>query len=79
MSIRSIGATTVAVTGLPTPQPNHALLMVKFARDVHAKMKTVTRSLEGSLGPDTAGLVMRIGLNSGPVTVRTNKQSAEGV
>ena len=57
---------TVAVTGLPVPQHNHALIMVKFARDVLIKTHKLTRELEGQLGPDTADLSLRVGLHSGP-------------
>jgi Adenylate and Guanylate cyclase catalytic domain len=60
----------VAVTGLPEANPKHAIAMVRFAREVHVKMKAVTRRLERKLGPDTANLAMRVGLHSGPVTVR---------
>lgn len=66
--IETIGDCYVAVTGLPKAQPNHALQMCKFSRDVHAKMKKLTRKLESTLGPDTGNLAMRIGLHSGPVT-----------
>jgi Adenylate and Guanylate cyclase catalytic domain len=58
----------VAVTGLPQPQPTHALLMVKFARDILAKVPKVLKRLAPTLGPDTIGLAMRVGLHSGPVT-----------
>jgi hypothetical protein len=45
-----------------------ALIMSRFARDCRVKFKEVTRQLELSLGPDTSDLLMRFGLNSGPVT-----------
>lgn len=66
--IETIGDCYVAVTGLPKAQPTHALQMCKFSRDVHAKMKKLTRKLESTLGPDTGNLAMRIGLHSGSVT-----------
>lgn len=49
-------------------QDDHAILMVRFARDCRAKMNEVTRKLELTLGPDTGDLKMRFGLHSGPVT-----------
>lgn len=49
-------------------QPNHAILMARFARDCQMKMGHVTRDLEISLGPDCSDLKMRIGMHSGPVT-----------
>lgn len=64
----SLGDSYVAVTGLPDPQEDHAIIMARFARDCRAKMKQVTRKLEMSLGPDTGELNMRFGLHSGPVT-----------
>lgn len=47
---------------------SHALLMVKFSKDVLIKMKKLTRELDSSLGPDTSTLAMRVGIHSGPVT-----------
>lgn len=58
----------VAVTGLPEPQEDHAIIMAKFARDCLNKMHEVTSALEVRLGPDTTELSMRFGLNSGQVT-----------
>ena len=58
----------VAVTGLPEPQSNHAVIMVRFAGECMMRMNEVTKELEVSLGPDTGDLGMRFGLHSGPVT-----------
>jgi hypothetical protein len=58
----------IAVTGLPEPQEDHAIIMARFARDCKNKMTEVTKSLELTLGPDTGDLAMRFGLHSGPVT-----------
>ncbi|CAB9528064.1 Receptor-type guanylate cyclase gcy [Seminavis robusta] len=66
--IETIGDCYVCVTGLPEAQPKHAILMVKFARDCLGKMAGLTRQLEGSLGPGTGDLAIRVGLHSGPVT-----------
>ena len=63
-----MAATTVAVTGLPEPQSNHAVIMVRFAGECMLRMNEVTKELEVSLGPDTGDLGMRFGLHSGPVT-----------
>lgn len=41
--------------------------MARFARDCMMKMKSITRKLEVTLGPDTADLAMRMGMHSGPV------------
>lgn len=56
------------------PQEDHALIMVRFARDCMYKSYELTKKLEVTLGPDTAELSMRFGLHSGPVTV-----SAHGI
>ncbi|CAB9504323.1 Receptor-type guanylate cyclase gcy [Seminavis robusta] len=66
--IETIGDCYVAVTGLPKPQDDHAIIMCKFATDCMKQMNIVTASLAESLGEDTAGLAMRVGLHSGPVT-----------
>ena len=56
-------------TGLPKPQPDHAIIMVKFATDCMSKMNSIvcSSSLIDTLGNDTADLTMRVGLHSGPV------------
>jgi class 3 adenylate cyclase len=54
-------------TGIPYPQKDHAVIMVKFARDIISKMVNLTRDLADALGKDTADLQMRVGLNSGSV------------
>eukprot|EP00934_Nitzschia_sp_Nitz4_P009170 Nitzschia sp. Nitz4//scaffold37_size175936//139425//149009//NITZ4_002062-RA/size175936-snap-gene-0.260-mRNA-1//-1//CDS//3329549836//9160//frame0 len=66
--VETIGDCYVAVTGLPNPQPDHAVIMAKFAKDCMSKMIQLTRKLEVTLGPETADLAMRFGLNSGAVT-----------
>jgi class 3 adenylate cyclase len=66
--VETIGDCYVAVTGLPDPQENHAVIMVKFADECMTKMKQLTTELAESLGPDTADLAMRVGLHSGSVT-----------
>jgi class 3 adenylate cyclase len=66
--VETIGDSYVAVCGLPKPRPNHAIVMCKFARECREKFDLLTRELEKELGPDTADLMLRFGLNSGPVT-----------
>ena len=56
------------MTGLPDAQPQHAIIMSRFAMDCLCKMHVVVRELSTSLGPDTADLSMKFGLHSGPVT-----------
>lgn len=57
----------VAVTGLPDPQPDHAVIMVKFARECFSKMNKLLPGLAEKLGPDTTDLSFRVGLHSGHV------------
>jgi class 3 adenylate cyclase len=66
--IETIGDCYVAVTGLPEPDPNHSVTMVRFASECIYKMKRITNFLGVKLGPDTTELCLRIGLNSGPTT-----------
>jgi class 3 adenylate cyclase len=66
--VETIGDCYVAVTGLPDPQPDHAVRMTKFARTCMQKVAEVTKDLEVTLGPGTGDLRMRFGLHSGPVT-----------
>ena len=66
--VETIGDSYVAVTGLPEPQPNHAVAMARFAWECLLKMGEIMRDLETTLGPDTGELSMRFGLHSGPVT-----------
>ena len=58
----------VAVTGLPDPREDHAVVMAIFARECMKKMQVLAKELEVKLGPDTGDLSMRFGLHSGPVT-----------
>ncbi|CAB9507461.1 Receptor-type guanylate cyclase gcy [Seminavis robusta] len=66
--VETIGDCYVAATGLPNPQQDHAVIMVKFAAECMAKMGRLMAELVEKLGEDTANLQMRVGLNSGPVT-----------
>lgn len=64
--VETVGDCYVAVCGLPTPCRKHAVVMARFARDCRDSMMEMTRRLELTLGPGTANLELRIGLNSGP-------------
>ena len=66
--VETIGDSYVAVTGLPEPREDHAICMVKFARDCRTQLLDLVRKLEVTLGPGTGALEMRFGLHSGPVT-----------
>jgi class 3 adenylate cyclase len=66
--VETIGDCYVAASGLPDPREDHAIIMCRFARDCLFKMQEVVNQLEISLGPDTAELGTRFGINSGPVT-----------
>eukprot|EP00934_Nitzschia_sp_Nitz4_P001237 Nitzschia sp. Nitz4//scaffold14_size191712//186333//188797//NITZ4_001756-RA/size191712-snap-gene-0.145-mRNA-1//1//CDS//3329537026//1237//frame0 len=66
--VETIGDCYVAVTGLPQPQEDHALLMAQFAADCCLKIGSVTHYLAEQLGSDTLSLNLRGGIHSGPVT-----------
>jgi class 3 adenylate cyclase len=66
--VETIGDCYVAVVGLPDPVPNHAVVMARFAMECVELAKLLTTQLVSSLGPDTADLQLRVGLNSGPTT-----------
>ena len=56
------------MTGVPNPQPAHAVIMVRFADECITKMHQVTSKLAATMGPDTADLSIRVGLHSGTAT-----------
>jgi class 3 adenylate cyclase len=58
----------VAVTGLPEPMMDHAVTMVRFARECMRRTRELVKKLEVTLGPDTSQLCMRMGIHSGPIT-----------
>ena len=66
--VETIGDCYVACCGLPDPQPDHAVIMARFARACLTKMNQVVNDLAATLGPETATLSMRVGMHSGPVT-----------
>lgn len=49
-------------------QEKHAVIMVRFAAECLDRMRALVSSLSLCLGPETAGLELRVGLHSGPVT-----------
>jgi len=66
--IETIGDCYVAVTGLPDPQADHAVIMARFARECVHRMHALVLGLVECLGEDTATLTLRVGVHSGPVT-----------
>jgi class 3 adenylate cyclase len=66
--VETIGDCYLAVTGLPKPQDDHAIIMARFAAECAFKMGRMTRRLAVTLGADTSQLTLRFGLHSGPVT-----------
>jgi class 3 adenylate cyclase len=65
--VETVGDCYVAVTGLPEPRRDHAVIMSRFACDIMMNMQVLTKKLEVTLGPDTGELTLRIGIHSGPV------------
>lgn len=66
--IETIGDSYIAVTGLPEPRDDHAVVMARFAEECLRRMKKLTKMLEAQLGPSTGDLQGRVGLHSGSVT-----------
>jgi class 3 adenylate cyclase len=66
--VETIGDCYVAVTGLPDPVPDHAVLCARFSFEILFHMRELTKQFEGTLGPGTSDLALRIGLHSGAVT-----------
>lgn len=57
--VETIGDCYVAVTGLPEPRDDHAVVMARFANDCLKKTRILTKKLIVVLGPDTEDLTMR--------------------
>jgi class 3 adenylate cyclase len=53
--VETIGDSYMAVTGLPEPQEQHALIMARFALEIRQKMNEATHELATILGPGTSG------------------------
>jgi len=65
--VETVGDSYVAVTGLPDPNEDHAIVIAKYAIKCLLKFNVLSKRLEPYLGPGTASLGMRFGLHSGPV------------
>jgi class 3 adenylate cyclase len=66
--IETIGDCYVAVTGLPDPQKDHALIMTRFANDMlHALQFELKNTIGPALGSESVDLAMRVGMHSGSV------------
>ena len=50
------------MTGIPYAQPDHAIIMSKFANEIMLKTQNITVSLVDKLGEETRDLSLRIGL-----------------
>ena len=63
----TIGDCYIAVTGIPDPIADHAIVLTQFAFDARDKVREVCHHLERE-GLDTAKLDMRFGVHSGATT-----------
>ena len=70
--METIGDCYVAVSGLPEFVPEHAVNMARFAQDIMMQMNKIVKQLEVTLGPETAELALRIGINRYEVMDETN-------
>ena len=66
--VETVGDCYVAATGLPEPQKDHCLLMVRFVYEAMVSFLHLAKALEKSLGPETGHLTIRAGIHSGPLT-----------
>lgn len=66
--IETIGDCYVCVTGLPTPDEDHALIMARFSQIMMKEFNDIVLRLETELGPGTGDLAIRVGMHSGSVT-----------
>lgn len=67
--VETIGDCYLAITGVPNPQKDHAVIMAKFAAEaMNAMNQLIHNELVHTLGADTANLQMRVGMHSGAVT-----------
>ena len=66
--VETMGDCYVAVTGIPRPQEDHAVRMVRFPKDCQGSMMDALAELDRKMGGTTLDLCMRVGLHSGPVT-----------
>ena len=57
--VETVGDCYVAVTGLPEPRRDHAIVMCRFARDCVERFNELAGQLETILGPDTGDLALR--------------------
>jgi class 3 adenylate cyclase len=73
--VETIGDCYLAVTGLPEPQTNHAMIMARFACECQQRMRELANELCVSLGPGTSDLTMKFGMHSGPVTAGSKSHS----
>ena len=63
----TIGDCYIAVTGIPDPIDDHAIVLTRFVFEARDKVREVCARLESD-GLDTAKLDMRFGIHSGPTT-----------
>ena len=49
--VETVGDCYVAVCGMPEPRKDHAIGMIRFARDCLARMSSLSQQLEITLGP----------------------------
>ena len=58
--VETVGDCYVAVCGLPDPRKDHAVAMIRFARDCLARMSSLSQQLEITLGPGKLYFLLQV-------------------
>ena len=65
--LEAVGGIYACVAGMPAPNPDHSMVIVRFASDMRRVLKEVTEQLAETMGGSIKKLQFRIGVHSGAV------------